>query len=57
MPFPSPSYAETYLKERVVHDVKSFGIDPANPKNLKEQAIAIIGVDLYKAFIEGYTRK
>jgi len=28
-----------------------------NPKNLEEKAISLIGIDLYEAFIKGYTKK
>ena len=31
--------------------------DIANPKNLEEKAISLIGIDLYEAFIKGYTKK
>ena len=28
-----------------------------NPKNLEEQALALVGQDVYEKLIEGYTRK
>jgi len=31
--------------------------DIANPGNLEEKAISLIGRDLYEAFIRGYTKK
>jgi len=34
---------------------KSAGI--TNPKNLEEQAISLVGYDIYKKLIEGYTQK
>jgi len=45
------------LKLRIHEDITELGIDVNNPKNLEEQAISLIGVELYEAFIENYTRK
>ena len=55
--FDSPFDAQSFLKLRIHEDVTELGIDVNNPKNLEEQAISLIGVELYEAFIENYTRK
>lgn len=47
----TPIECENFLKDLI-------GKDKINePKNLEEQAISLIGKDLYKAFIYGYTKK
>lgn len=45
----TPSQVEAFLEE------KKGRI--ANPKNLEEKAITLVGKDLYEAFIRGYTKK
>jgi len=44
-----PSEVEAFIDSKRPHI--------ANPKNLEEKAISLIGVDLYDAFIKGYTKK
>lgn len=40
---------------RIEEQVKSSGI--TNPQNLEEQAISLVGTDIYKKLIKGYTEK
>lgn len=47
----TPKEAERKIEEQV----KKLGI--TNPKNLEEQAISLVGIDIYKKLIEGYTEK
>jgi UDP-galactopyranose mutase len=47
----TPKEAQRKIEEQV----KELGI--TNPKNLEEQAISLVGVDIYKKLIEGYTEK
>ena len=47
----TPKEAERKIEEQV----KELGI--INPKNLEEQAISLVGIDIYKKLIEGYTEK
>lgn len=47
----SPSEARAFLAAEVARDAV------AEPKNLEEQAISLIGRPLYEAFIQNYTRK
>lgn len=47
----TPSECESFLKEKI-----ATAYNPA-PKNLEEQAITLIGRELYDAFIRGYTAK
>lgn len=47
----TPKEAQRKIEEQV----KELGI--INPKNLEEQAISLVGVDIYKKLIEGYTEK
>ncbi len=47
----TPSECEEFLNRKINAD----RID--NPKNLEEQAISLIGRELYSAFIKGYTAK
>ncbi|WP_241761554.1 UDP-galactopyranose mutase, partial [Fusobacterium nucleatum] len=42
-------------KKKVEEQVKELNI--TNPKNLEEQAISLVGIDIYKKLIEGYTEK
>lgn len=37
--------------------IQSLGMDIAEPANFEEQALKMIGEDLYKAFMYGYTKK
>jgi UDP-galactopyranose mutase len=41
--------------EKIQEQVKRSGI--VNPTNLEEQAISMVGIDVYKTFIKGYTEK
>lgn len=45
----SPTEAEEYIKSKTIN-IK-------DPKNFEEQALSMIGEDLYKAFFYGYTKK
>lgn len=47
----SPNEAIDFLNK----EISSCGI--TNPKNLEEKAISSVGLNLYNAFIKGYTRK
>lgn len=47
----SPSKAENFLHEKINANKKD------HPINLEEQAISLIGKELYEAFIKGYTAK
>lgn len=47
----TPSECESFLHEKI-----SSSYNP-DPKNLEEQAITLIGKELYEAFIRGYTTK
>lgn len=47
----NPADGEVFLKDKIS---KSF---IENPENLEEQAIKLIGKELYEAFIKGYTLK
>ncbi|MDQ6477562.1 UDP-galactopyranose mutase [Dyadobacter sp. LHD-138] len=42
-------------KAKIQEQVKEAGI--TNPKNLEEQAISLVGVDIYEKLIKGYTEK
>lgn len=42
-------------KKKIEEQVKKLSI--TNPKNLEEQAISLVGIDIYKKLIEGYTEK
>lgn len=44
-----PSEVENFIASKREHI--------PNPKNLEEKAINLIGIDLYEAFIKGYTKK
>lgn len=43
------------VKEKIASQVKEAGI--TNPKNLEEQAIMLVGTDIYEKLIKGYTAK
>ena len=45
----------TEAKEKIEEQKKEFGI--TEPKNLEEQAISLIGKDIYEKLIKGYTEK
>ena len=47
----SPSMAEEFLQNKIISS------KTGTPKNLEEQAISLIGKELYEAFIKGYTSK
>lgn len=42
-------------RKKIDEQVKAAGI--ANPKNLEEQAISLVGTDIYEKLIKGYTAK
>ena len=42
-------------KNKIEEQVKASGI--TNPKNLEEQAISLVGIDIYEKLIKGYTEK
>ena len=42
-------------RERINSQVKESGIE--NPQNLEEQAISLVGKDIYEKLIKGYTQK
>lgn len=42
-------------KEKIKEQVKESGI--TNPQNLEEQAISLVGIDIYNKLIKGYTEK
>jgi UDP-galactopyranose mutase len=42
-------------KEKINEQVKKYGVE--NPKNLEEQAISLIGKDIYETLIKEYTEK
>ena len=42
-------------KEKISSQVKEAGIE--NPQNLEEQAISLVGNDIYEKLIKGYTQK
>ncbi len=46
----SPDEARTFVAAKARSDI-------AHPVTFKEQALAMVGEELYKAFLEGYTRK
>ena len=43
------------VKNEIERQVKDFGVE--KPKNLEEQAISMVGVDIYEKLIRGYTEK
>ena len=47
----TPAEAEEILKKQI----RDSGIN--NPQNLEEQAISLVGVDIYEKLIKGYTEK
>ncbi|WP_448205569.1 UDP-galactopyranose/dTDP-fucopyranose mutase family protein [Azospirillum sp. sgz302134] len=47
----------TPAEARAVIAAQTRGLNPETARNLEDKAIALIGPDLYKAFIRGYTRK
>lgn len=42
-------------KEKINNQIKKYGVE--NPKNLEEQAISLIGKDIYETLIKEYTEK
>lgn len=52
-----PLDAKNFMAGMVRRNVEERNIDPGNPKNLEEQAISLIGADLYSAFVKNYTAK
>lgn len=42
-------------KEKIAGQVKKYGVE--NPQNLEEQAISLVGKDIYDSLIKGYTEK
>jgi UDP-galactopyranose mutase len=43
------------VKEKIASQVKESGIE--KPRNLEEQAISLVGTDIYETLIKGYTEK
>jgi UDP-galactopyranose mutase len=43
------------VKKEIERQVRDFGV--AKPTNLEEQAISMVGVDIYEKLIKGYTEK
>jgi len=43
--------------EQAKERIKETSIDFKNPKNLEEQAIKLVGIDIYTKLIKGYTEK
>lgn len=43
------------VKEKIAEQVKAAGI--TQPRNLEEQAISLVGTDIYEVLIKGYTEK
>lgn len=42
-------------REKIASQVEEAGI--TDPKNLEEQAISLVGTDIYEKLIKGYTEK
>ena len=42
-------------KNKIEEEKKKYGVE--NPKNLEEQAISLVGTDIYTKLIKGYTEK
>jgi UDP-galactopyranose mutase len=42
-------------KERIKSQIESLGIE--NPSNLEEQALSLVGTDIYEKLVKGYTEK
>ena len=42
-------------KKKIEEQIKELKIE--NPRNLEEQAISLVGLDIYKKLIKGYTEK
>ena len=42
-------------KSKIEEQVKAIGI--TEPKNLEEQAISLVGIDIYEKLVKGYTEK
>lgn len=54
----TPEEAETKLREQreeVLHALRQAGVD--SPRNLEEQALSLVGKDIYTKLIKGYTEK
>jgi UDP-galactopyranose mutase len=47
----TPQEAKTKLEQQRI------GVDSTGPKNLEEQAMALVGKDIYKILVKGYTEK
>ena len=50
-------FGKTYTPEQAREFLEEARIKNPNPKNFEEQAMALLGKDLYNAFICGYTAK
>lgn len=62
MPFNMNTFAKMWgifspeeAKEKILQQVKDAGI--TEPKNLEEQAISLVGTDIYEKLVKGYTGK
>ncbi|WP_418262308.1 UDP-galactopyranose mutase [Flavobacterium faecale] len=45
----------TEAKQKIDNQIKEFGVE--NPQNLEEQALSLVGKDIYKSLIKEYTEK
>ncbi|MCM1049059.1 MAG: UDP-galactopyranose mutase [Clostridiales bacterium] len=45
----------TQAREKIEEQIKSLNID--EPKNLEEQALSLVGYDVYEKLVKGYTEK
>lgn len=45
----------TEAREKIAAQVKALGI--TNPQNLEEQALSLVGTDIYRKLVKGYTEK
>jgi len=48
-------YAPDEVKERIAEQIRD--LDITEPKNLEEQALSLVGTDIYEKLIKGYTMK
>lgn len=54
----TPAEAETKLNEQRRHAIEAMAADGVTePRNLEEQALTLIGQDVYRLLIKGYTEK
>lgn len=53
----NPDNIKQIIRKDIDESCKKFNIDKDNPKNLEEQAIALVGYKIYYHFIKFYTEK